>query len=71
MSSLICQNAINALGGIGVWLCDIPGTADAVLQIFQQKFANPPSPLDGVMVYQLSEMIVAGAVSIDLFFFIL
>lgn len=65
-SLLICQNALMALGGIGVWLVDVQGTADAVLQIFQQKFAMPPSPLDAIIVDQLSEMILAGCVSVSL-----
>ncbi|KRZ50610.1 Phosphatidylinositol 4-kinase alpha [Trichinella nativa] len=59
-SGLIMQNAIFALGGMGVWLCDMPSVSSDILQIFQQKFTNPVSSMDVLIIHQLSEMILAG-----------
>ncbi|KRZ02622.1 Phosphatidylinositol 4-kinase alpha [Trichinella zimbabwensis] len=63
-SSLIMQNAIFALGGMGVWLCDMPSVSSDILQIFQQKFTNPVSSMDVLIIHQLSEMILAGCTGI-------
>ncbi|CAB3403699.1 unnamed protein product [Caenorhabditis bovis] len=64
--SLVSENAIQTLGGIGVGLVDTQGVdvPDMVLQIYLQRFANPPSYLDVAMVRCLAEMWIAGAVSI-------
>ncbi|CAI4230573.1 unnamed protein product [Auanema sp. JU1783] len=63
--SLVCENAIMTLGGIGVSLGvtskEVP---EMVLQIYLQRFASPPSPLDIVMVKCLAQMWVAGAKTI-------
>uniref|UniRef100_A0A915L0V3 PI4-kinase N-terminal domain-containing protein n=1 Tax=Romanomermis culicivorax TaxID=13658 RepID=A0A915L0V3_ROMCU len=59
-SIIICQNALMAIGGIGTWLSDTPGIPEAVMQIFQQKFATPPSPLDSIIVNEMAEMVIAG-----------
>ncbi|VDO94030.1 unnamed protein product [Soboliphyme baturini] len=61
-SNIISQNTIAVLGGMGVWLFDMPLVSHAVLQIFQQKFAKPASPLDKYIIEQLSDMILAGCV---------
>ncbi|CDW56508.1 phosphatidylinositol 4 kinase alpha [Trichuris trichiura] len=63
-SNLILENSIFTLGGIGVWFRELPAISSAVMQIFQQKFSNPASPLDALIVHQLSEMILAGCVNI-------
>ncbi|KFD55632.1 hypothetical protein M514_03380 [Trichuris suis] len=63
-SNLILENSIFTLGGIGVWFREMPAISSAVMQIFQQKFSNPASPLDALIVHQLSEMILAGCVNI-------
>nr|CDJ89167.1 Protein Y75B8A.24 [Haemonchus contortus] len=62
--ALVCENAIMTLGGIGVALVGSKDVPDMVLQIFLQRFANPPSPLDNVMVRCLANMWIAGARSI-------
>lgn len=57
---------MEALGGVGVGLGggkEAPGTAEAVLQIYQQRFANPPSPLDNTVVCRLADMLIAGCVT--------
>uniref|UniRef100_A0A8R1DKX0 1-phosphatidylinositol 4-kinase n=1 Tax=Caenorhabditis japonica TaxID=281687 RepID=A0A8R1DKX0_CAEJA len=62
--SLVCENAIQTLGGIGVGLVDDATTAEVpemVLQIYLQRFAMPPSQLDVTMVRCLAEMWIAGA----------
>ncbi|CAI5445845.1 unnamed protein product [Caenorhabditis angaria] len=65
--SLVCENAIQTLGGIGVGLVDSKAVdvSDMVLQIYLQRFANPPSQLDIAMIRCLAEMWVAGARSIN------
>lgn len=63
-AQLISSNAIFALGGISVGLREIPGISEAVLQIFQQRFSNPPSSSDVLIINQLAEMIIAGNVKI-------
>ncbi|KAK6019332.1 proteasome activator pa28 beta subunit [Ostertagia ostertagi] len=60
--ALVCENAIMTLGGIGVALVGSKDVPDMVLQIFLQRFANPPSPLDNVMIRCLANMWIAGAV---------
>ncbi|EYC21934.1 hypothetical protein Y032_0018g3619 [Ancylostoma ceylanicum] len=62
--ALVCENAIMTLGGIGVALVASKDVPDMVLQIYLQRFANPPSPLDNVMVRCLANMWIAGARSI-------
>ncbi|CAD5216891.1 unnamed protein product [Bursaphelenchus okinawaensis] len=57
---MISENVIMALGSIGITLIDrkIP---QIVLQIFLQRFAQPPSALDQVIINQLADMWIAGA----------
>ncbi|GMT18880.1 hypothetical protein PFISCL1PPCAC_10177 [Pristionchus fissidentatus] len=62
---LICENAILTLGGIGVSLVKEPEVPELVLQIFIQRFSNPPSSLDTHIVNSLANMWIAGATSID------
>ncbi|KAF8358748.1 hypothetical protein PRIPAC_93743, partial [Pristionchus pacificus] len=62
---LVCENAILTLGGIGVSLVKEPEVPELVLQIFTQRFSNPPSPLDVHIVNSLANMWIAGATSID------
>ncbi|KAK6746150.1 hypothetical protein RB195_012331 [Necator americanus] len=62
--ALVCENAIMTLGGIGVALVGSKDVPDMILQIYLQRFANPPSPLDIVMVRCLANMWIAGARSI-------
>ncbi|CAI2348814.1 unnamed protein product [Caenorhabditis sp. 36 PRJEB53466] len=61
--SLVCENAIQTLGGIGVGLVDSTAVEvpEMVLQIYLQRFANPPSQLDVTMVRCLAEMWIAGS----------
>lgn len=64
--SLVCENAIQTLGGIGVGLVDSTAVEvpEMVVQIYLQRFANPPSQLDVTMIRCLAEMWIAGARSI-------
>ncbi|VDM61613.1 unnamed protein product [Angiostrongylus costaricensis] len=62
--ALVCENAIMTLGGIGVALAGSKNVPDMVLQIFLQRFANPISLLDNVIVQCLANMWIAGARSI-------
>lgn len=64
--SLVCENAIQTLGGIGVGLVDSTAVEvpEMVVQIYLQRFAQPPSQLDVTMVRCLAEMWIAGAKSI-------
>ncbi|CAL2037779.1 unnamed protein product [Caenorhabditis brenneri] len=61
--SLVCENAIQTLGGIGVGLVDSTAAEvpEMVVQIYLQRFANPPSQLDVTMIRCLAEMWIAGA----------
>ena len=61
----MCANAIVALGRIAIGLTVVnSGVADSVLQIYQQRFCNPPSALDTLIVSQLADMLIADVVGI-------
>ncbi len=62
VSNIVCENAIVALGGIGVSLVGSPGVSEAILQIYHQRFSNPPTPLDSLIITCLADMIIAGCV---------
>ena len=59
---LVCENAIRALGGIGTNLYQVPGTSEAIMQIYQQRFSNPPAVTDALIISKLADMVIAGAV---------
>lgn len=58
-SNLVSTNTIITLGRVACDLADIPRTMESILTFFQQRFCQPTSPLDSLIVEQLGRMVVA------------
>lgn len=56
--NLISVNIILTLGHIATALSDVSKTMDSILQFFQQRFCQPPSPIDSLIVEQMGKMLL-------------
>ena len=59
-STIISFNTIVSLGQMATKLKDLPATIETVYQFFQQRFCQPVSNLDSLIVEQLSEMAIVS-----------
>lgn len=77
---MVSENVIHTLGKLGVAFIDDGSTSEDILQvlpfiffllhinnqIFLQRFSNPPSQQDNLIIVSLADMWIAGAVCVFL-----
>lgn len=63
-STLVTVNTIITLGHVAIAFKHESQVVEDVLQIFQQRFCQPASALDSLIVDQLGCMLIAGCVSL-------
>uniref|UniRef100_A0A914GZZ0 1-phosphatidylinositol 4-kinase n=1 Tax=Globodera rostochiensis TaxID=31243 RepID=A0A914GZZ0_GLORO len=61
---VVSENLIHTLGKLGVSFVNDDSSSELILQIFLQRFSNPPSQQDILIISSLADMWIAGANSI-------
>lgn len=60
---IITVNTILTMARVAVVLKHIPKVVETVMSLLNQKFCNPPSVIDALIVDQFAYMVIGGCVS--------